>query len=84
MVTAEVEVKRWNTNLAEGNVPGRPLVLSRIYSTLLDGPEHSSFIYIVTGFQQESVLMEEKNAFKLKSRTLTRFLGAAFVKRSHV
>jgi len=84
MVTAEEEVKRLNANSAEGNVPGRPLVLSRIYWTLLDGPGHSSFIYTVTGFQQDSVSMEEKNAFKLKSRTLSRFLGAAFVKMSHV
>lgn len=77
-------MKHFNTDLAEGEVPGGPLVLSRIYSALLDGPEHSSFIYIVSGFQQEPVLMEEKNAFKLKSRTLSGFLSAAFVKMSHV
>lgn len=74
----------FNINLAEGTVPRGPLRLSRIYSTRPDSPEHSRFIYTVTWFQQESVLMEEKNAFKLKSRTLRGFLGAGFVKMSHV
>lgn len=53
------------------------------FSCLLDTarrPRTQQLIHTVPSLQHESVLMEKKNAFKLKNRRVSGFLGIAFVK----